>query len=124
MAATAVLAVVVAVFLFLAPQRAIDTWPWMLTPLTSRVMSAIFMLGLAGLGVVTDGRWSAGRLMLQVQMLMLTLILVAAARAHADFDASSPLTWLLLGGFTAATVSAAVLSVTMRRARQRALKTA
>jgi hypothetical protein len=124
-AATAGLAVVVGVFLFLAPQRAIDAWPWMLTPLTSRVMGGIFMLGLAGLGVVTDGRWSAARLMLQVQVFMLTLILVAAARAHADFDASSPLTWLLLGGFAAATLSAAVLSVTMgRRARRRALKTA
>ena len=32
MGATAGLAVVVAVFLFLAPQHAIDTWPWMLTP--------------------------------------------------------------------------------------------
>lgn len=125
MAATAGLAMVVAVFLFLAPQGVIDAWPWMLTPLTSRVMSAVFMLGLAGLGVVTDGRWSAARLMLQVQVLMLTLILLAAVRAHADFDASSPLTWLLLGGFVAATVSAVLLSVTMdRRARQRALKTA
>jgi len=125
MAATAGLAMVVGVFLFVAPQRAIDTWPWMLTPLTARVMSGIFMLGLAGLGVVTDGRWSAARLMLQVQVFMLTLILVAAVRAHADFDASNPLTWLLLGGFAAATVSAGVLSVTMaRRARQPALKTA
>lgn len=124
MVATAGLAVVVAVFLFLAPQRAIDTWPWMLTPLTSRLMSGIFMLGLAGLGVVSDGRWSAARLMLQVQVLMLTLILVAAARDYADFDASSPLTWLLLGGFAAATVSAAVLLVTMgRRARQRGFTT-
>jgi len=122
MGATAGLAVVVAVFLYLAPQRAIDTWPWMLTPLTSRVMGAIFMLGLAGLGAVTDGRWSAVRLMLQVQVFMLTLILVAAARAHADFDGSNPMTWLLLGGFAAATVSAAALSITMgRRARQGAL---
>lgn len=118
MVATAGLAVVVAVFLYLLPERAIDMWPWTLTPLTSRVMGAIFMLGVAGLGVVTDGRWSAARLMLQVQVFMLTLILVAALRAHADFDASNPLTWLLLGGFAAATVSAAALSVTMgRRAR-------
>ena len=123
MAATAGLAVVVGVFLFVAPGRAIDTWPWALTPLTSRVLSAIFMLGLAGLGVVTDGRWRAARLMLQVQIFMLTLILVAAVRAHADFDASSPLTWLLLGGFAAATASAVMLSLTMtRRARLQALE--
>ena len=90
-------------------------WPWTLTPLTSRVLGAIFMLGIAGLGVLTDPRWTAARLMLQVQVIMLALILVAAARAHADFDGSKPLTWLLLGGFLAATVSAAVLSVVMDR---------
>jgi hypothetical protein len=46
---------------------------------------------------------------------MLTLILIAAVRAHADFDGSNPMTWLLLGGFLAATVSAAALSVAMGR---------
>lgn len=45
--------------------------------------------------------------MLQVQVFMLSSILVAAARAHDDFDASNLLTWLLLGGFAAAVVSAA-----------------
>ncbi len=113
--ATGALAVVVGVFLFLFPQEAIDVWPWALTPLTSRVLGAIFMLGIAELGVLTDARWSAARLMLQVQVFMLALILLAAARAHADFDASNALTWLLLGGFVGALVSAAALSVTMNR---------
>ena len=112
---TGAVAVIAGLVLFLAPSRAIDAWPWTLTPLTSRVLGAVFMLGIAGLGVLTDGRWSAARLMLQVQVLMLTLILVAGARAHDDFDASNPLTWLLLGGFAAAVASAAVLSVTMDR---------
>ena len=48
---------------------------------------------------------------------MLALILVAAAWAHGDFDPSNSLTWLLLGGFCAAVVSAAILSVTMDRRR-------
>jgi hypothetical protein len=115
MGATGALAVTAGLFLVLAPHRAIDVWPWALTPLTSRVMGAIFMLGIAGLGVLTDARWSAARLMLQVQVFMLTLILVAAARAHADFDASNAMTWLLLGGFAAALVSAAALLVAMGR---------
>ena len=55
--------------------------------------------------------------MLQVQVFMLSLILVAAARAHDDFDGSNPLTWMLLGGFTGALASAAILSVTMDRRR-------
>jgi hypothetical protein len=117
-AATGGLAVVAGLFLFLLPDQAIDVWPWTLTPLTSRVMGALFMLGIAELGVLADARWSAARIMLQVEAFMLALILVAAARAHADFDASNPMTWILLGGFLVALVSAVALSVTMdRRAR-------
>jgi hypothetical protein len=113
--ATGALAVIAGLFLFLLPDQAIDVWPWALTPLTSRVLGAIFMLGIAQLGVLSDPRWSAARLMLQVQVFMLTLILVAAARAHADFDGSNPMTWLLLSGFAIALVSAAALSVGMGR---------
>ncbi len=115
MAATGAVAVVAGLFLFLVPGRAIAVWPWHLTPLTSRVLGAIFMLGIAGLGVLTDARWSAARLMLQVQVFMLALILLAAARAHADFDTSKAMTWLLLGGFFAAMASAAGLILVMER---------
>jgi hypothetical protein len=115
MAATAALAVVAGLFLFLLPDRAIDVWPWALTPLTARVLGAVFMLGIAGLGVLTDARWSAARLMLQVQVFMFALILIAGARAHADFDASNLLTWLFLGGFVGALVAAVSLSVRMDR---------
>lgn len=117
LAATGALAVTMALFLFLFPQQAIDAWPWTITPLTSRVLGSIFALGIAQLGVLTDARWSAARLMLQVQVGMLALILIAAARAHADFDGSNPLTWLLLGGFAASMASAAVLTFTMGRNR-------
>ena len=44
------LSVLIAVFLFLFPGRAAAIWPWTLTPLTARVMRAIFALGIAGLG--------------------------------------------------------------------------
>jgi len=112
---TGAVAVVMGLFLFLFPSRAVDVWPWMLTPLTSRVLGAIFMLGIAGLGVLVDSRWSAARIMMQVQVFMLGLILIAAVRAHDQLDGSGVLTWLLLGGFFAAMTSAAVLSVTMDR---------
>ncbi len=120
MAGTGLLAVAVGLFLFLLPSQAADVWPWTLTPLTARVLGAVFMLGIATTGVLTDPRWSAARLMLQVQVFMLTLILIAAARAHRAFDASDVMTWLLLGGFVAAVASAAVLLVTLddRRADQ------
>jgi len=113
MGSTGALAVAAGVYLFVLPSQAIDVWPWMLTPLTSRVLGAVFMLGVAGLGVITDARWSASRIMLQVQVLMLALILLAVARTHDQFDGSRPLTWVLLGGFVVALASAAILSVSM-----------
>lgn len=108
-------AVAAGLFLFLLPEPAIDIWPWALTPLTARVMGAIFMLGVAGLGVTVDPRWSAAKLMLQVQVFMMALILLGAARARADLDGSNPMTWLLLGGFFAALVGAAGLIRMMDR---------
>ena len=111
--ALGVSAVFVGLFLFLWPSQAIELWPWALTPLTSRVLGAVFMLGLAGLGVSFDRRWSAARLMLQVASFMLALILIAAARARAEFDTSNPLTWMLLGGFAGALVGSLALSRVM-----------
>ena len=121
MAGTGALAVVAGAYLFLLPSEAIEVWPWTITPLTSRVLGAVFMLGIAGLGVLTDARWTAARIMLQVQVFMLSLILVAAVRAGDDFDGGSILTWLLLGGFVAAAASAAFVLVTMDR-RHRLLR--
>jgi hypothetical protein len=73
--------------MFFAPGRVIPLWPWMLTPLTCRVVGAIFCLGTAGIGVLNDPRWATIRLMLQVEALMVALILVAAVRARGS---SSP----------------------------------
>src|SRR6478735_547246 len=38
------------VFLYLFPSRAVAVWPWHLTPLTARMLGAIFALGGAGVG--------------------------------------------------------------------------
>jgi len=108
-AAVGALALLTGLFLFLLPERAITIWPWTLTPLTARVVGAVFCLGLAGLGALFDRRWSAARLPLQVAAIMLTLILIAAARAHAELDPRNALTWLLLAGFTVLLAGIAVL---------------
>jgi len=100
-------------FLYLFPARAVAVWPWHLTPLTARMLGAIFALGVAGVGAWWERRWSAMRILLQVAGLMLVLILIAAARAHAEFDTSKPLTWLLLVGFAGTTAALVVLYVRM-----------
>lgn len=104
-----VLALAWGIVMFLAPVRVIAIWPWVLTPLTSRVIGAIFCLGSAGVGVLVDPRWTTVKLMLQVEELMVVLMLVAAVRARGEFDTDRPLTWLMLGGFVAVLLGSAGL---------------
>ena len=112
---TGVAALVLGLFLFLWPEHAIDAWPWTLTPLTARVMGAVLMLGVAGIGVSIDPRWSTARLMLEVEGLMVTLILVAAVRAHGQFRGARPLTWMLAGGLVAVLAGSIGVHHTMER---------
>jgi hypothetical protein len=107
------LSLLTGVFLFLLPNRAVTIWPWALTPLTSRVVGAIFCLGIAGLGALFDRRWSSARVLLQVAALMLALIVVAGARATGEFDSPNVMTWLISGGFVAVLAAFVVLYLRM-----------
>jgi hypothetical protein len=102
--------------MFVAPARMIAVWPWMLTPLTCRVVGAVLCLGAAGAGVLADRRWTSVRLMLQVEVVMVALMLVAAVRARSQIDPGRPLTWLLLGGFLCLLVGSAYLWARFERA--------
>ncbi len=103
------LSVLTGLFLFLFPARAVAVWPWTLTPLTARVLGAIFCLGIAGLGAVRDRRWTSARILLQVAALMMALILLAGARAAGELDPSNAMTWLITAGFAAVLAAIAVL---------------
>jgi hypothetical protein len=85
-----VVAAVACLLLFLLPGLGIDIWPWMLTPLTARVMGAIFALATVGIAAFRYRRWSGMQILLQVEGLMLVLIAVALVRARDDFAASRP----------------------------------
>lgn len=115
--AVGVLAVVTGLFLFLWPAKAITFWPWLITPLTARVLGAIYCLGIAGTGTFFDRRWSSARLSFQVAVAMLVLILVAGLRARAEFDPGNVLTWMFLGGFVAVTICVAAVYWRMERLR-------
>jgi hypothetical protein len=86
------------VVMFVAPSAVIDLWPWPLTPLTCRVVAAVFCLGGAGVNAWFDPRWSSLRLMLQVEVVMLVLILVGALRARGEMVPGRTLAWPLLLG--------------------------
>jgi hypothetical protein len=104
-----VAALATGVTMFVVPTPMIAIWPWALTPLTCRVVGAIFCLGAAGIGTFVDPRWVAIRFMIQVEALMVALMLVAAARAPGEFATGRPLTWLMLAGFTGVLVGSAYL---------------
>lgn len=91
-----VVAILVALTLFLWPEQLQQVWPWTLSPLTARVMAAMFVLGGAGVAIARDPRWHAVRLLVQVTWVMLGLILLAAVLAWGDVDPGNVLTWVFL----------------------------
>ena len=109
------LALITGLFLFLVPAAAVSIWPWPLTPLTARVMGAVFALGSAGLGALWERRWSSARIPVQVALVMLLLLVVAGVRGRAELDLTRPLTWLFVVGFTGLTVATLALYVGMER---------
>jgi hypothetical protein len=96
--------------MFLAPALVIPIWPWTLTPLTCRVVGAIFCLGVAGIWVAADPRWLSVNLILHVQVIMVASILLAMARAWPQMSTDKPVLWVILGGAVAVLVASAVLS--------------
>lgn len=99
MGAVGAITVVISLLLFLQPAMMIDVWPWTLTPLTARVISAMFALpGLVGLGIAWDARWSAAKLILQSQGFSIVFILIGVIRAWEEFDPDNIVTFLFTGG--------------------------
>jgi len=79
----------------------ISAWPWTLTPLTARVVSAMFALpSLVGLGMAVEPRWSGSRVILESQAVSILMILISAGRAWAEFNQTNIITWLFVGGLS------------------------
>jgi hypothetical protein len=86
--------------LLLAPQVLIPFWPWTLSPLTARVMSAMFALsGLVSLGVSYDRRWSSARVIFMAQVISILLILLAMLITRQDIAWGMWYTWTFVLGF-------------------------
>jgi hypothetical protein len=87
--------------LLLIPEQMLAIWPWTLTALTARVMSAMFILpGLVGLSIAYDASWRSARYLLQAQAFSIVLMLIAVYVARADFDWAEPVSWLFAGGLS------------------------
>ncbi len=91
------LTLLTSMILFLQPGFMIRTWPWQLTPLTARVMGALFALtGVGELAIALDSRWSAVRIALQSQMIGIAAIALAMVFSWNNFHQANPLTWIFL----------------------------
>ncbi|HLJ34999.1 MAG TPA: hypothetical protein VKU38_15195 [Ktedonobacteraceae bacterium] len=118
-----VITLAVSLLLFLQPDLMIHQWPWMLTPLTARVVGAMFALpGVVGVGIALEKRWSAARIILEAQAFSIVMILIATARAWGDFEQSNAITWLFVGGLSLLLVALAVLYASMEIHRRNAVK--
>lgn len=107
------------IYLFAQPAIMIALWPWELTPLTARVMGAMFSLpALVGLGIAVDTRWSVANIILQSQGFSILLILIAILFVRQDFDWSTPGSWLFTFGLGGMLLSIVVL-VAIMQAKQR-----
>lgn len=109
------------ILLFVAPDTLIPVWPWKLTPLTARVVSAILgMQGVAFVGIALDERWSVASVMFEAELVTVPLILLAASRAHEDFLSTVSMSGaMFVGGLCAQWFAMLGLFVLMRRRRQR-----
>ena len=115
MGAVGVFTVGISLLLFLQPAIMIGVWPWTLTPLTARVMGAMFVLpGVVGLGIASDKRWSTAGLILQSQSFSILLILVAAVWSRRDFDWTNPGSWIFVGGLGVMLIGIVFLLISMQ----------
>ncbi|TVR70778.1 MAG: hypothetical protein EA415_12425 [Sphaerobacteraceae bacterium] len=104
-----------AVLLFIVPDLMIPTWPWDLTPLTSRIMSSMFILpGLVGMAVAWDGSWASSRYLLKTKAITVALMLIAIVVARADLDWSYPTSWIFTGGMAGILLLIAYIHYVMR----------
>jgi hypothetical protein len=110
LAALGVVVLALGAVLFGVPGAVLKLWPWMLTPLTARVVGSLFVLaGLAQLCVARDPRWSAGRITVHSQLLALAGIELAAVLSWGSFKPDSALPWVFVGGLLLLLVGVAAL---------------
>lgn len=110
------LTVFTSIVLFLQPGFMISTWPWQLTPLTARVMGALFALtGVGELAIALDERWSAVRIALQSQMIGIALITLAIVFSWSNFHQANPLTWAFIVSILFLLVASPLLYIWMER---------
>jgi hypothetical protein len=106
--------------LFLAPQVAIGSWAWDVTPLTARVVGTVLTLpGTVHLWLLLDSRWSSFRCIFQAQMVSLVFMNLAVVLCREQLLWGNPGTLPVVATLVVALVGYALLYlICERRARR------
>ena len=89
-----VLLLVSAVTGFISPASLMAIWPWTLSALTARVMAGWFaLLGVGGIRISLDARWSAWQVGLVSIALWHALVLLAALLNREEFSSAGVINW-------------------------------
>lgn len=101
---------------FVVPTLAMDWWPWALSPLTTRTLSAFLaFVGLVWMAFLLEDRWSALRMHVESATLGLVLVAVGILRALGDLSGGALQVTGVIGLLAATTFGAVVLQVHMHR---------
>ncbi|HET8754884.1 MAG TPA: hypothetical protein VFM58_02685 [Solirubrobacteraceae bacterium] len=102
---------VIGVLFLIAPDVAIDGWPWPLTPLTARIVGAVLaMYGTLWLAVAVHRTWAGARIPLEAHAIGLAFLLLGIVRGEDAIDTGSALAIAIAAGAAAMLVASAVLS--------------
>jgi hypothetical protein len=94
-----------------SPSTAIDAWPWMLTPLTARVLAAVVALyGSVWVSVALDGTREGTRIPLHGHAIGLAFFLLALVLGGDDVDWGEPLAPILAAAAGAMLVTSLAVS--------------
>jgi hypothetical protein len=113
--------VIFAVAGFLYPPFMISIWPWVLTPLTARVMSGwVALLGVGALTLASDPRWSSWRVPAESILIWHGLVLLAFVLKASNFT-TGLLNWYTVAVFLMV-AAIILLYVVMERKRRKAAR--
>lgn len=86
-----------AIATFVVPDLAIAIWPWPLSVVTARILSGwMALLGVGGLVIARERRWSGWRVGLQSIGIWHILVLVAAVIRRQDFENGQLFNWYVI----------------------------
>lgn len=84
----------VAFAMFVRPSLFLDSWPWPLTPLTARVISAFIVFpSLSYLAAAFERRWDALEVPIETAMIAMFLYIPAGIRGADEFRGSDFIVW-------------------------------